>query len=250
MRTIAIANASGSAGKTTTAVSIAALLGEQGRRVLVIDLDAQANAGTALGIVGPPTITAVLDQVARLGDVIQTAATAGVQVAPSDRALDATAARLQSTVGGEQRLRLALRDVHDVDVVLIDCPGALGILTAAAVIASDSCITVTQPSAKELEGIPELLGFVDQIADAYGRDVRVDAIVPCQVPRGRVGYAQEGTAALEEYWPSLITPPVRTAAVVRDAYSRGVPLPVYAPSHGVTDDYRAVVAHLIERGVL
>ena len=81
--------------------------------------------------------------------------------------MDAAASDLGRVTGGEQRLRLALSDVSDADVVLIDCPGALSVVTVAAMVAATSVLTVTAPTAKELAGVPRLEDTIAEVQQAY-----------------------------------------------------------------------------------
>ncbi len=252
--TIALANASGSAGKTTSAVSLAVIVAETGSDVLLIDLDPQANATSWLLNDRPDdltvTVTDVLTRGVDANAAILDTEYAHLRLLPSNRGLDAAPAHLLSVIGRELKLRNALRSVQ-ADVVIIDCPGSINILTINALTAADALVTVTQPSMKEVEGIPEMLDTVGDVRDAYNPSLEFGGIIPCIMPPANQGKVYTDVMALlEQYWPGQIAPAVRRAAVVATAYGRKTPLPVFAPDEAVTADYRAVLAWLQDRGVL
>lgn len=252
MSTITFANQAGSAGKTSSAVTLAALLAGRGYTVRLIDSDAQANATLWLKVGGHRlTLGDVLHRRASLHDATVDTAVPGLQLVPSHSRLDSDAVELARGVGGEQRLRLAIEDAPPADVTIIDCPGALSILTVAALVASDALVTVTQPTVKELAGLPQMEATAEEVRAAYNPKLRLAAVVPCIVPPAASGalYTQ-ALAMLREQWGDLVTPPVRRSVRIPEAYSQQVPLSVHAPHEGVTDDYRAVLEHLVAAGVL
>ncbi|MDO5633443.1 MAG: ParA family protein [Micrococcus sp.] len=253
-RVLAVANIAGSAGKTTTVVTLASLLAEQGRRVLVVDLDGQANASTWLGVEQPAATTAdVLLKRSPVEDVVVETSVAGVSLLPADEGLYGLDQQIAASpsVGSEQRLRVALRRVRDEhDVVLLDCPGAINSATFAALIAADAVLSVVMPTVKELEGVPKLAGIVEEVVEAYGGDLSLRAVIPCAVPPASAGkmYA-EAVAMLHEDMPELATPSVRRSVRVAEAYAHRIPLPAWAARAEATQDYRAVLEWLIERGL-
>ncbi|NHC44484.1 ParA family protein [Motilibacter aurantiacus] len=258
MITVAIANQAGSAGKTTSAVTLAALLAQGGHEVLLLDSDGQANATTWLGVDEPA---------ATLGDVLLrrrglTLVDAAVEtdvprlrLVPADDRLDADAVELARSLGGEQRLRQALEAMAEqqaaADVTIIDCPGALSIFTIAALVAADSVITVAQPTVKELAGVPKLEGTVEDVRSAYNPKLSLAGVIPCNVPPTGAGvlYAQ-ALALLAENYGDIVTPAVRRSVRVPEAYAQQRPLPVHSPREAVTEDYRAVLDALARAGVL
>lgn len=253
MRTIAIANQAGSAGKTTTAVSLAGLLAERGYTVRVIDSDAQSNATFALGVNNPDlSISDVLLRRASLDEVEVPTKVDGLFVVPSTTDLDGTAVALtKEFLGGEQRLKSALAAARPVDVTIIDCPGARTILTVGALVAADSVVTVTQPTLKELAGVPMVQDTIDQVKDVYNPTLHLAAVVPCVVPPASAGKVYEmALDLLRATFDDLVTPEVRRSTRVPEAYSHQVPLHLHAPREGVTDDYRAVLDYLIARGIV
>lgn len=254
MKVIAVANAAGSAGKSTTVVSLATLLGLSGRRVLVVDGDAQATATGWLGVTAPQhTLGDVLLRRVPLHRAVVDTNAERVQLVPAARDLDADLVDLAGAIGREQRLKAALADTdgHDPDVVLIDCPGAIGTLTVAALVAATAVVTVTQPTMKEMSGIAELGSVVNDVRDAYAPHLRLAAVVPCIVPGPGAGRLYlDAMQLLQHTYPQLVTPPVRRTTRVPEAHAQNLPLPLHAPKEPVTADYQAVLAWLTARGVV
>lgn len=252
MSIVAIANQAGSAGKTTTAVTLAALLAETGRTVRLVDLDAQANAShwlTADQI--ELTIGDVLLRGTSLDKATTSTALAGLDLVPATASLDDAAVQLGRTTGGEQRLRLALESSAAYDVTLIDCPGSLGVLTVAAFVAAGrDVVTVTTPTLKELAGIPKVADTITDVADAYNPKLRLAAIVPCAVPAPAAGamYA-EAMQLVTDTYPDLTTPAARRSVRVPEAYAQQRVLHQHDPHGGVTQDYRTILDDLTKRGL-
>lgn len=250
-RTIAIANAAGSAGKSTTTVTLAALLAREGQRVLVIDGDAQATATFWLGVDTPAyTVGDVLHRRCKLADAITTTNTAGVSLLPATAAVDSDVIQLTSTRGGEQRMRLALAEAKNYDLALVDCPGSINAVTLSALVAADSVITVTAPTLKEMGGIPQIEEIIADLAEAYNSSLALRAIIPCSVPRNAGKGYDDMMALLTESYAQLVTPSIRRTVRVMESHGNRSPLPAHAPNDGVTHDYEQALAWLNERGVL
>lgn len=251
---VAVVNDAGSAGKTTTVVTLAAILAARGRRVCVVDLDSQANATRWLGLDPDLLELTMADLLLRRAEpeqVLVPTNTAGVTLLPASAALKSHRIELGRITGAEQRLRMALAG-HDADVVLIDCQAGAGeLLPVAAMVAATHVITVTLPATKEMEGIPRVEEMVAEVADAYNPDLTLAAIVPCKVPpanRGRI-YTEAMRLLRTAYGP-LVTPSVRDSVTAVAAYDHRQPLPAHAATAAVTSDYEAVADHLIAVSVL
>lgn len=265
MAVYAFGNQGGSAGKSTSVTTIGGILASRGRRVRIIDSDAQSNASTALGITTDPELSTpdrpmqlaklstsdVLNQIASIDEAEVSTQIENLTLVPSSVELDSTAVELTKTWGGEQRLRRALVAASPVDITLIDCPGALSILTVGALVAADFAITVTQPGLKEMAGIPAFEETIEQVRDSYNSTLRLAAIIPCVVPPPGQGKVYEmALDLLRETFGDLVTPSVRRSTRVPEAYSHQVPLHVHAPKAGVTEDYIRVIEYLTALGVL
>lgn len=250
---IAVANASGSAGKTTTVVSLADLIGRH-RRVVVVDADGQATATSWLGH-RPETVLVGLGEVllrrAGVNAAVLDTDTSGVRVLPSNRSLDAATIELNTVIGREQRLKRALAQLAGTDVVLIDCPGSVSTITISALVAADAILTVTQPTLKEITGVPEMLDAVEAVRDDLNPRLRFAGVIPCIVPASSHGRIySDAMALLHKTYDPCVAPPVRRSARVAEAHAQQVPLPTWSPRDNVTHDYEAVYEWLKTRDVL
>jgi chromosome partitioning protein len=170
-RTITIANQKGGVGKTTTAVNLAAGLAMHGARVLVIDLDPQGNASTALNVdhhAGTPSVYNVLVDDQPLASIVRQAdELAGLLCAPATIDLAGAEIELVPMVARESRLTRALTayDRSDLDYIFIDCPPSLGLLTVNALVAAVEVLIPIQCEYYALEGLEQLLRSVDLVRD-------------------------------------------------------------------------------------
>ena len=253
--TISIANGAGSAGKTTTAVTLAALAALGGRRTRLIDLDPQGNATrwvTTAAAVYPGTIADVLTHTHGIDQADTPTTIDGLTVIPAPAGrMDGLEAALSGTVGAEQRLRIALETATPVDLTIIDCPGSLGLLTLAGLVAADHVLTVATPSLKELAGLPRIDQLVRDVATAYRPKLALVGVVPCMVPPPNAGdLYQDSLALARQQWGELVTPTIRRTVQIPQSYAARTPLPVFEPTGGATTDYEAVLAWLTTRGAL
>ncbi len=166
-RILAVANQKGGVGKTTTSVNLAAGLAKAGKRVLLVDLDPQANATMGSGVDKRKLARTVYHVLLGLGEVTSirvTAAAAGYDLVPANRELAGAEVELVDLPNREGRLRAALATVErDYDYILIDCPPSLSLLTVNALVAAEEVLIPMQCEYYALEGLSDLVGTIKRV---------------------------------------------------------------------------------------
>lgn len=179
--TIALANQKGGVGKTTTAVNLGACLNELGKRVLIVDTDAQGNATSGIGISKGDIQHDIYDVLVNgmgLEGVVMPTSRPHLDVVPATLQLSGAEIELASQIGREQRLADALEPVADrYDYVLVDCPPALGILTINAFTACDSILIPVQSEYYALEGLSQLMKTIQLVKKHYNADLHVEGVL-------------------------------------------------------------------------
>ncbi|CAN5207480.1 sporulation initiation inhibitor protein Soj [soil metagenome] len=180
-RTVALANQKGGVGKTTTAVNLGACLAELGYRILVCDLDPQANASTGLGI-NPRNVAASMYDVLLndlpLEDCVEPSSVRNLFVAPANLDLAGAEIELVPAFSRELRLRRAVEQVvDDYDFVLIDCPPSLGLLTVNGLAAANEVVVPVQCEYYALEGLGQLLRNVSLVQKNLNPQLELTAII-------------------------------------------------------------------------
>lgn len=182
---VAIANQKGGVGKTTTSINLAAALGEQGSKVLLVDLDPQGNASTGVGVTPEQrdltTYELLLEDDVPLDELIQKTNTENLFIVPAT--VDLSSADIE-LVANEKRsflLRDGLRQPRmrdfGFDFILIDCPPSLNLLTVNAMIAADSVLVPLQSEFFALEGLSQLMLTIREVRQAGNPDLRIEGVL-------------------------------------------------------------------------
>jgi chromosome partitioning protein len=255
-RVITVSNQKGGVGKTTTTVNIAASLASVGARVLVIDLDPQGNASTALGVphtADIPSIYDVLIDDFPIADIVQTSPESpNLLCAPSTIHLAGAEIELVSQVAREHRLRTALDDYlstleERLDFVLIDCPPSLGLLTINAFAAAHELLIPIQCEYYALEGLSQLLNTVRMIQKHLNPRLRLSTILLTMYD-GRTRLAQQVAEEVRAHFPREVLGTVIPRSVrVSEAPSFGQTVIAYDGQSAGAIAYREAAVEMIRR---
>lgn len=201
---LALANQKGGVAKTTTTVNLGVALRQQGYRVLAIDLDPQSNLSMSQGIDVERLETTMFDVLVHgtpLTEVLHVreldVAAAGIELAGAELALSAS-------IGRERALQRAIAPIrHAYDVILLDTPPSLGLLTINAMVAADGVIVPVQCEYLSLRGLAQLQATLEQVRDNLNPDVGIVGIIPTMYD-GRTVHAREAVELLEQSFGDVV----------------------------------------------
>nr|WP_127473609.1 ParA family protein [Microbacterium sulfonylureivorans] len=255
-RVLTVSNQKGGVGKTTTTVNIAAAMAAVGARVLVIDLDPQGNASTALGVphtADVPSVYDVLIDEFPLADIVQVSPESpNLLCAPSTIHLAGAEIELVSQVAREHRLRTALDEYlanleEHIDFVLIDCPPSLGLLTINAFTAAAELLIPIQCEYYALEGLSQLLGTVRMIQKHLNPALTLSTILLTMYD-GRTRLAQQVAEEVREHFAKEVLETVIPRSVrVSEAPSFGQTVIAYDGQSAGAIAYREAAVEIIRR---
>ncbi|HLI74265.1 MAG TPA: ParA family protein [Acidimicrobiales bacterium] len=248
-RILAVANQKGGVAKTTTVHSLGYALAEHGRRVLLVDLDPQACLTYSVGV-DPDGLDQSLHDVfvrkMKVADVRRViAGIDGLDILPSTIDLAGSEVHLLTRTGREHALSLALGPVaDDYDVIIIDCPPSLGVLTINGLTAAREVLIPLQCEALSHRGVGQLLETVDDVRMFANADLEVRGVVATMYDeRTRHGRAVLD-AVKERYGLTVLDPPVKKSIRFAEAPQRGRCIIQHAPSSPGAEAYRAIAREL------
>jgi chromosome partitioning protein len=251
-RIYAFANQKGGVGKTTTAVNLGAYLAAAGRRVLVIDADAQANATSSLGVASAGLTQSLYDVLIRrvpLADIIVETNQSGLDLAPSAPALAGAEVEMVSILAREHLLRKALDPVlARYDHLLIDCPPSLGLLTINALTAAkDGVIVPIQCEYLALEGLGRLWQTIQLVRDNLNPQLFISGMILTMFD-SRTNLAAQVVAEVRKYFPEQTFRTIVPRSVrLSEAPSHGQTILTYAPGSAGAEAYAALAEELMAR---
>lgn len=255
-RIYTIVNQKGGVGKTTTAINLGAYLGYYGQRVLLVDIDPQANATSSLGIdkntVRSGTYEVLIRSVA-VGPQILHNPRLKLSLLPSTSALAGAEVELVEVERREFRLREALNNVRDrYDYILIDCPPSLGLLTVNGLVAGQNGVVIpVQCEYLALEGLGQLTNTINRVRSGLYPDLEVRGVVLTMYD-GRTRLATDVVGEVRKYFPEQVFEAVIPRSIrLAEAPSYGIPISIYAPESTAAKAYAALARELLAKdGIL
>lgn len=244
-KVIAIVNQKGGTGKTTTTVNLGCALAKKGKKVLLVDLDAQGNLSYSLGIL---EIEKSIGQVI-LGEVdFQEILISreGLDVAPAQIDLADVEINIASELARESILKKVLAEAKGYDYVLIDCPPSLSLLTINALNAADKVIVPLQMEVLSLQGLDQIITTINQIKQVLNEKLEIMGLLPVMVDSRRKLSREIYEHIEENYNFKIFNSRIRTNVRASEAPSFGESLISYAPTSNGAKDYMAFAEEVLK----
>ncbi len=228
---VSITNQKGGVGKTTTAVSLTYALAEEGKKVLFVDIDPQANGTSSFGINKRALENSVYELLVGLCDVKETIIPTtykNVDILPTNMNLAGAEIEMVALENRESLLKNALNQVrHLYDFIIIDCPPSLSLLTLNALTASNSVIIPLQPEYLALEGVSQLVNTIKLVKGRYNPSLYIEGVLLTMYD-GRLNVTLQVAAEIKKYFGDKVYKTVIARNVrLSEAPSHGMPVQVY-----------------------
>ena len=249
-RVVTVANQKGGVGKTTTVINIGAQLALRGHRVLVVDSDSQGNCATGLGVDKSRVRTTTRDLILNPETAVDSrhaSAVENLHIIVGDRTLIGLEQEMMRQLGREKRMKEALRPLlSHYDIVIIDTPPTLGLVTINALVASDAILIPVQTEYFALEGLAMLAGTIREVRSLLNERLGVDGVLLTMHSSSLLNKQVAGE--LLESLPELVLKPaIRRNVRLAEAPSHGIPIHLHDPSSAGGKDYQEIATVLEQR---
>jgi chromosome partitioning protein len=250
MLVMAVANQKGGVGKTTCCVNLSAELGRLGVRALVVDADPQGNSSSALGIDRNNLDCSVYDVIAGdmpASEAVRETPWENVFLLPATLDLAGAEVELAGAMSRESRLRRKMADLKGYDIVLIDCPPSLGLLTVNALVASDGIFVPVQCEYFALEGLGQLLRTMDLVRSYLREDLSLSGLVMTMFD-SRTRLSREVVEEVRRQFGDLVLDTVIPRNVkLSEAPSFGRPIGYYDPASSGAEAFRELAKEVTRK---
>ena len=248
---LGVVNQKGGVGKTTTAINLAACLAIEGLKTLLVDCDPQANASSGLGVQRDDNRHSIYDVL--MGDAAATQVILPTEIdelllLPGSKNLTGANIELAGADDRALRLRQALEPIRDeFDLIILDCPPALDLLTLNVLSAADTLIVPMQAEYFALEGISELISTLERVRAAFNPSVTIEGVLLTMYD-DRTNLAQQVTETLREYFRERLFCTVIPRNIrLAEAPSHGRPVALYDPRSRGTEAYFELAGEFLAR---
>ena len=246
---ISVANQKGGVGKTTTTVTLCAILAKKGKKVLLIDADPQGNATSGVGVTKEIELSIydVLVGDTTAEETIQTTSIKNLKVCPSNINLAGAEVELVSMMSREQRLKEKLDEIKDnFDFIIIDCPPSLGLITLNAFTASDSILIPVQCEYYALEGLGQLLNTVNLVKKHLNKSLEIEGALLTMYD-ARTNLSNQVVKEVKKYFDDKVYKTVIPRNVrLSEAPSYGMPITLFDPHSKGAKSYEKFAKEFIK----
>ena len=246
MKTISIMNHKGGTGKTTSSINIGAGLAKKGFKVLLLDIDSQANLTEGLGK-GDPELS-VYDSIRENKKLPILNVSENLDLVPSSIDLLGAEMEIVSKIGREQILHKLLKPIRsEYDYIIIDCPPSVGLLTVNAMVASDTILLPLQGEYFAYKGVDRLLGIVKEVRDNLNDKLEIGGVFITQINPNRILTKTIVEKLTEDLQDKVFDTKIRINVALAEAQLQGESIFDYAPDSNGAKDYELLVDEILSK---